>query len=239
MVDQFKHRSSDLELMDLPIVKKEELFTNLKELIQINKMTGGPSLGFYGIQQLLKYNRPDQQEIHIVDIGFGAGDMLNYLSEHIDKFPVRIKLTGIDIMPEAFDFVKQQYPDLVNKVNFVRADYKDWFTQGNRPDIVVASLFCHHLDMTEMDDFLSFIRTHVKIGAVINDLERSRIAYYGIMILTRLFSKSRFTKNDAPLSVLRGFTSLEWKDLMSKNKIFNFSLKWKWAFRHLIIIKSS
>lgn len=40
MVDQFKHRSSDLELMDLPIVKKEELFTNLKELIQINKMTG-------------------------------------------------------------------------------------------------------------------------------------------------------------------------------------------------------
>jgi len=82
MVDQFKHRSSDLELMDLPIVKKEELFTNLKELIQINKMTGGPSLGFYGIKQLLKHNRTYNHKINIVDICFGAGYMLNLLNKN-------------------------------------------------------------------------------------------------------------------------------------------------------------
>ena len=237
MSNPFKQRSNDLELMDLPIVTKEELFTNLRELIQINTMTGGPALGFKGVQQLLKCNLSNRQEIHIVDIGFGAGDMLNFLNENRDKLPIRIKLTGIDIMPEAFEFVNLQYPHLLDHVNFVQTDYKDWFLQGNKPDIIVASLFCHHLNTMQMNDFLTFIRTHVRIGAVINDLERSRIAYYGIKILTQIFSKSRYTKNDAPLSVLRGFEMAEWRQLLKNNGIKHYTLKWKWAFRHLILIQ--
>jgi hypothetical protein len=55
--------------------------------------------------------------------------------------------------------------------------------------------------------------------------------------LTSLFSKSYLVKNDAPLSVKRGFTSDEWRLLLLKAGIENYTITWCWAFRHLIVVK--
>ena len=55
----------------------------------------------------------------------------------------------------------------------------------------------------------------------------------------RLFSKSYLVKNDAPLSVLRGFKKNEWKNIFEKAGIKNYSIKWKWAFRYLIVVFKS
>jgi hypothetical protein len=56
------------------------------------------------------------------------------------------------------------------------------------------------------------------------------------MLLTRLFSKSYLVKNDAPLSVLRGFTKKEWLKYLKKAGATHYAVKWKWAFRHQIIV---
>jgi hypothetical protein len=45
-----------------------------------------------------------------------------------------------------------------------------------------------------------------KIGFIVNDLERHPMAWVGIKTLGLLTGKGRIFKNDAPLSVLRGFT---------------------------------
>jgi hypothetical protein len=54
-----------------------------------------------------------------------------------------------------------------------------------------------------------------------------------------MFSKSDLVKNDAPVSVLRGFKKMEWKNLLQKAGINNYSVKWKWAFRFLIVCPHS
>lgn len=71
-------------------------------------------------------------------------------------------------------------------------------------------------------------------GFFINDLQRHPLAYYSIKWITSLFSKSYLVKNDAPLSVARGFTKKEWIEIFRSAGISNFSIKWKWAFRYLI-----
>ena len=71
---------------------------------------------------------------------------------------------------------------------------------------------------------------------IVNDLERNPIAYYSIKWLTRLFSKSYLVKNDAPLSVARGFKKREWAAILSKGGATNFTIKNKWAFRHQVIV---
>jgi hypothetical protein len=76
------------------------------------------------------------------------------------------------------------------------------------------------------------------VGIVVNDLHRHWLAYHAIKILTRLFSKSAMVKYDAPLSVLRGFTRGELADILKKAGIVQYTLKWKWAFRWQIIIRS-
>jgi hypothetical protein len=84
--------------------------------------------------------------------------------------------------------------------------------------------------------FFGLVNRSVKIGMVINDLERSPVAYYGIKIPTFLFAQSAFTKNDAPLSVLRGFKRKELMLLFKKAGVSNFTIKWKWAYRFLITL---
>ena len=75
-------------------------------------------------------------------------------------------------------------------------------------------------------------------GFFINDLQRHPFAYYSIKWITKLFSRSYLVKNDAPLSVARGFTKKEWKKIFNSAGINNFSIKWKWAFRYLITCRN-
>ncbi|HET7898985.1 MAG TPA: SAM-dependent methyltransferase, partial [Flavisolibacter sp.] len=70
-------------------------------------------------------------------------------------------------------------------------------------------------------------------------LHRYPLAYYSIKILTRLFSRSYLVKNDAPLSVQRGFKKQDWQTLFSKAAISSYSCKWRWAFRWLITCETN
>ena len=72
------------------------------------------------------------------------------------------------------------------------------------------------------------------IGFFINDLQRNWFAYHSIKIITQIFSSSYLVKNDAPLSVARGFYKNEWIRLLTEAGIKNYAVDWKWAFRYLI-----
>jgi nicotinamide phosphoribosyltransferase len=87
----------------------------------------------------------------------------------------------------------------------------------------------------EIVELIKFAQKN-KSTLIINDLERNAFAHYSIKLLTKLFSKSYLVKNDAPLSVLRGFKKTEWKDIIQQSGAKNFSVKYKWAFRHQVII---
>jgi len=76
------------------------------------------------------------------------------------------------------------------------------------------------------------------IGFFINDLQRHPLAYNSIKYITKFFSKSYLVKNDAPLSVLRGFKKREWQNIFEKAEISDYSLRWKWAFRHLLVAQA-
>jgi hypothetical protein len=107
-----------------------------------------------------------------------------------------------------------------------------------KPDILFSSLFCHHFSDAELIEMLHWMKIHSTIGFFINDLQRQPLAYHSIRLLTRLFSRSYLVKNDAPLSVLRAFNKNEWEKLLAKAQINPYKIKWKWAFRYLIISKN-
>ncbi len=232
----FRRRSYQPEMMDAPNVDTKLLHKNLRELETINILTGGPRLTFDTLKKLLKGT--NKKEITIVDVGYGAGDFLSYVVKHAHQLPCQVKLIGVDYSPLVKAYIDTYHPELLDKVEFITADYRDYFRQGQPMDIVTAGLFCHHLNDEELGEFLSFVRQYARVGAIINDLHRHKVAYYGIKYLTAIFSSSVFTQNDAPLSVLRGFTQKEWKDILTQAQIYHSKIDWRWAFRHLITIKN-
>jgi hypothetical protein len=111
---------------------------------------------------------------------------------------------------------------------------KNVFPEKYEADDDIAILH-NHFTENEIVDFIKICKAQGAIF-VINDLERNAFAHYAIKLLTRLFSKSYLVKNDAPLSVLRGFKTHEWKKLIQEAGAKNYSVNYKWAFRHEVII---
>jgi 2-polyprenyl-3-methyl-5-hydroxy-6-metoxy-1,4-benzoquinol methylase len=231
MSNKFSNRSYESELLDAPNIPAELLFQNLKELDLINQTLGGHAVTIAGIKELLT----DKNKIyHIVDIGCGGGDAMKCIAEWAKKNNYNVKLTGVDFNSDAINYMKiycKDYPE----INGVNKDYREFLKNDNTVDIIHCSLFCHHLKDDELIELFTCIKQFAKIGFVINDLHRHWFAYYSIKFLTRLLNGSSLVRNDAPLSVLRGFKNSELKKILEKAEIKNVDLKWMWAFRYLII----
>jgi hypothetical protein len=137
---------------------------------------------------------------------------------------------GVDLNPHIVAYARIHHPD----IHFEISDYRN-MNLTIKPDIIFSSLFCHHFEDDDLKEQLQWMRLNSRWGFFINDLHRHFLAYYSIQILTRLFSKSYLVKNDAPLSVARGFTKNEWQKLLKEVGMQEARISWRWAFRHLIV----
>jgi hypothetical protein len=100
--------------------------------------------------------------------------------------------------------------------------------------VAIAAMFLHHFAHENAVQIVRSMQRISKQGILINDLHRHPLAYYGIYALTRLLPAVQMVRNDAPLSVLRGFKSPELKNIAESAGLVDFSLKWRYAFRWVL-----
>ena len=216
-----------LDADDIPV---DLLYQNLKELEIINKFLGGHTISLKGLKEIVKDRA---KKYCIIDIGCGGGDSLKAISKWSSLNGIKIQLTGIDLKQDCIKYAQDNcagYDEIYLRCD----DFRNAFAEHDLINVVHASLFCHHFTEKEI---VAFIKLCSINGAtfLINDLERTSIAYHSIKLLTKLFSKSSLVKNDAPLSVLRGFKKSEWIIMLKQAGIKKYSVKNCWAFRHLVI----
>jgi 2-polyprenyl-3-methyl-5-hydroxy-6-metoxy-1,4-benzoquinol methylase len=225
----FKQRSYQKELLDGDDIPFPAIAQTMRELNTINTLLGGHAITLNGFKQLVK----DKKEITVCEMGCGGGDNLLAIVKYCQENKIKIHCIGIDYNKECIAFAKQN-EFLKDNTEFICSDYAKVNFETN-PDIIFSSLFCHHFTDEELVLQLNWMKAHARLGFFINDLQRHWLAFNLIHILTQLFSKSYLVKNDASLSVARGFKKSEWQILFSKAEIVHFHISWKWAFRYLIV----
>jgi 2-polyprenyl-3-methyl-5-hydroxy-6-metoxy-1,4-benzoquinol methylase len=228
-------RSYKKELLDDDSIPFADIRQNMKELNTINRYLGGHKITISGIKKLIP-KQAAGKPIVICEIGCGGGDNLKALEGYCRKKNINTRFIGIDIKPECIAFAIEQYPGL--DTQWITSDYRKVILDKDKPDIIFSSLFCHHFTEEELMFMLQWMATNTSVGFFINDLHRHLFAYYSIKWITKIFSGSYLVKNDAPLSVARGFTKIEWAGIFKAAGITNFSIEWKWAFRYLIVYKN-
>lgn len=225
----FRTRSNQPELLDRDDIPFGDIRKNMQELDFINTWLGGHAITLAGVKALAG----DRKKLTICEIGCGGGDNLAAIGRYAARKKIELSYIGIDINPACIAVAKERLPADMTKL--IVSDYRD--VQFDLvPDIIFSSLFCHHFTNEELVKQLQWMQQHAAIGFFINDLHRHPAAYYSIKWLTAVFSGSYLVKNDAPLSVLRGFARKEWTALLASAGIDDFSLRWKWAFRWLITV---
>ena len=231
---RFTQRSQQTELIDKPDIPFKDWEVCLRELNAVNTYLGGHKITIEGVKMLLNENLTER-ELVICEMGCGGGDNLKAISRYFEKANAAANFIGIDINKACIDFAENNCRDL--EAHFICSDYRD-VVFDSKPDIVFNSLFCHHFTNEQLVIMLRWMKRNSLKGFFINDLQRHPFAYHSIKMLTKLFSRSYLVKNDGPVSVLRGFRRREWVQLLHEAGITNYSIRWRWAFRYLIVVKN-
>jgi 2-polyprenyl-3-methyl-5-hydroxy-6-metoxy-1,4-benzoquinol methylase len=224
-------RSYKKELLDRNDIPFSDIRKNMQELDFINRYLGGHQITLEGFRQVAGRKK----EVVVCEIGCGGGDNLVAIYNWCGKRKIKVNCIGIDIKKECVEFAKTRF-ELSAVTEWITSDYKS-VQFANKPDIIFSSLFCHHFMDEELILQFNWMKENALSGFFINDLQRNAIAYYSIKVLTRLFSSSYLVRNDAPLSVLRGFFKNELEQLCLASKTGSAKVLWRWAFRYLVIYK--
>lgn len=233
----FSRRSEKKELLDRDDIPFGDISRNMAELEFINRWLGGHAITRSGFRQVLnKISSRNTAPIVVAEIGCGGGDNLQAISSWCIRNNISCRFIGIDKNPECIEHARRTLPDL--QADWIVSDYRQALFES-KPDIVFSSLFCHHFTDDQLKEQLKWMKENSRSGFFINDLHRHPLAYYSILLLTRIFSKSYLVKNDAPLSVIRGFSRSDWNKLLNDADLPKAHVKWKWAFRWLVSYLSS
>jgi SAM-dependent methyltransferase len=247
-------RRSDLkELLDRDDIPLADIERNMLELDTINTRLGGHAITVAGFKILLERRDRLQMEevIHqarapkhpphsapllVAEIGCGGGDNLLAIRQYCREHNRAVRFIGVDLNPHCIAVASAKFSD--TEACWITADYRTVSFEGQRPDILFSSLFCHHFGEGELAGMLRWMQAQSATGFFINDLHRHALAYHSIKLLVSLFSRSYLVKNDAPLSVLRGFRRAEWEQILLRAGIKEYILEWKWAFRWLLVVSN-
>ena len=228
-----KNRTDKEELMDDFSIGGDLLRDTLDKLENINRWLGGNLMTVKALKKVLK-NHPKEQELIIADIGCGHGDILRDVAKFGRKNGYKMKLIGMDANPTAIAYANElstEFPE----ISFKTEDIFSEAFKNRKFDVVLATLFLHHFKEAQLVSFLGNTLKQTKIGIVVNDLHRHKLAYYLFMLLS-VFIKNNMIIEDGLTSVLRGFKRNELMHISNKLKVKS-QISWKWAFRFQWILK--
>jgi ubiquinone/menaquinone biosynthesis C-methylase UbiE len=201
------------ELLDGPLDDRAALIGNLRDLARFNRHLGGVELSARAIQALA----PGTAEISILDVGTGGADIPLALIDRGRAAGRLVRVTGVDDRPEVLQAatLADSRVTATGELTLHVADGRSLPYPDDAFDVAHASLLMHHLEPDAARRTLAEMARVARLGVVVNDLVRGRRAFLGAWVLSRVATRNRLTRNDAPLSVRRAYSFAELTALMA------------------------
>lgn len=201
----FSHRAHLSEWMDEPC-SYEEFRDCLRDLEKVNRMVGAYRPTLKWLEQFAPIGG---EPLRIVDVGCGGGDMLRRIEAWAARRGVAVQLTGIDLNPYAARAARE-FTANGSTIEWVTGDAFS-YTTAEPIDVVISSLFTHHLTDEEIVRFAMWMERVAERGWFINDLHRKPMPYYGFAALAWVMRWHRFVRHDGPVSIRRSFLREDWE----------------------------
>ena len=220
----FSRRTLAPELMD-EAGGSADTRAALIDLARVNRLSVGyrPTLAF-----IATIARAHPGTLRIVDIGGGYGDMLRAIDRWAARRQVAVDLTSVDLNPHAT--AAGQAVPTHRPITWLTADLFD-YRPATPPDLVISSLFAHHLDDPTLVRFLRWMEHTARRGWFVNDLHRHPVPYHVFRISARALRLHRFVQHDGPVSFARAFSPADWRARLAEADIRDAKISWFTPFR--------
>jgi hypothetical protein len=200
-------REHRLELLDGTSWNRDELRANLRDIRRVNRLGGGTTAILRELPVLLNDISPERS-LRILDLATGSADIPLAIAQWAAKRKRRVCLIASDWSADIIAVAKDRVGNHA-AIEFATYDARAVPLPDRSVDITLCSLALHHFAPDEAVRVLTEMKRLSRVGCVVNDLVRSRAGHAVAVVTSRLLTRNRLTRHDAPLSVLRAYTPTE------------------------------
>ena len=219
-------------MMDFPGNPPDLLGEDLGNLRLLNRTLGGRRGVLRGLRHLVEKKKIAR--FSLLDVGTGSGDIPVAVVRWARGRGIAVRIIALEPDPVTAAVARRLTKDLP-EISVVRGDaFRPPFSPASF-DFVLSSQLLHHFSEEQIVVLLRRWSGLARRGLLVSDLIRHPLAYFGIRLLTFLFSRNEMTRTDAPLSVRRAFTRAEWRELFRRAGIGEFQLFPFFPFRLLAL----
>lgn len=231
----FSRRNRDSELMDDCGVEQNLLQEVLYDLDLANRILGGNRITIKGVEQLIR--EFPKESYTILDMGCGNGNMLREVVKLGRRMGVTIEAIGIDLSEKGLAIAKVASSDFP-EIRYLKKDILALAPHELKCDILLCTLTMHHFYDENIPVFLEQFTKLAHIGIVINDLQRSPLAYHLFKGFSAIFIRTKIAKHDGLISIKSGFIKSELERFAKDLPSVEHDIKWKWAFRYVWVMRT-
>ncbi len=190
-------RARVAELMDLPDADSKRLINTVEQFRIINALfTSSKALLINHFLKKMRMN--PRQDYHLLDLGAGGCDLDIWFIKQCRRYNLSVTITCLDSNPLIAGYAQNKcrpYPELTvvcdsifNLGQYLPADY------------IFSNHLLHHLTDEEIKKLLGLV-CHARQGFLFNDIHRSRWAFWGFSLFSRIFFRHSFATIDGERSV--------------------------------------
>jgi 2-polyprenyl-3-methyl-5-hydroxy-6-metoxy-1,4-benzoquinol methylase len=216
--------------MDEPDMTGDRHALALRGLERINAWSGSARILWPALARLA---RESSEEIEVLDVATGAGDLPIRLWRRARRAGLKIKLHGLDRSPSAVQYARRRALDCKADVRFFEWNALLDGLPGEY-DAITCSLFLHHLADGEAEDLLRRMTSAARHLVLVNDLERSVSGLVLAYVGSRVLSRSPVVHVDAVRSVRAAFTLPEIVALARRAGLEGATVTRWWPCRYLL-----
>ncbi len=223
------------EIMDGPDLPLVEHRSALDALARVNALSRVSHRIWREIAPLATGNRP----LRVLDLASGGGDVLLGVAQRAVAARVPAEFIGLDISSAAVDMARGHAARAGSPPSDVRLDYRvanvidDPLPEGF--DVVMSSLFMHHLDEATAVSLLERMRAAAGRKALVDDLIRSRAGYWLTQVACRVLTRSYIARVDGPVSARAAFTLSEARAMAERAGLTGARLTRHWPLRFFLV----
>jgi 2-polyprenyl-3-methyl-5-hydroxy-6-metoxy-1,4-benzoquinol methylase len=191
------------EAMDALVCNGRKLDRTYRHLAIINR--GLSRMNSLLRRTIVEHARAMGTPASVLEVGCGGGDVLAQLARMSRRAKVNLQLVGIDRDPRAIAYAQQRFADEPN----LRFSVSSLEHVGGTFDYVFCNHVLHHVEPDNLAPFLRRLSQLKRRRLLINDLDRSPMAYALFTVVAGLLFHRSFAFSDGRLSIRKGFRATE------------------------------
>lgn len=173
---------------------------SLRDLRRFNRWLGGIAI----YRRLLRAMLPEDGRAVVADLGAGTGDQLDSLGAHVYGIAVDFNIRHLIYLREE------------SRARRVVGDAKRLPFRDGAVDVVTSAHFFHHFSPEENVEILRESLRAARRGVIVNDTRRHFVPLFVTLLMGWLRLVGRITRDDAPGSVRRGYTTGEAREIAER-----------------------